>query len=102
MMLYFDNAITHPAKCTIDYLRENRLARAPYPTFPPDLAPLDFYLFGKLKISPMGVEFVDHNEILQSMMEAFTEIWREEIEAVSEEWLRRLDRCIQPNREYIE
>jgi hypothetical protein len=42
MVLHFDNATPHTAKCTIDYLRANQLTRAPHPTFSPDLTPSDF------------------------------------------------------------
>jgi hypothetical protein len=49
MVVHFDNATSNTAKRTIDYLRANRLMRAPHPALSPDLAPSDFYPFGKLK-----------------------------------------------------
>jgi hypothetical protein len=53
----------------------------------------DFYRFGKLKIALMGAAFADDNELLQDVMEVLNGISREELEAVFEEWLLRLDRC---------
>jgi hypothetical protein len=35
-------------------------------------------------------------------MEVLNGISREELEAVFEEWLLRLDRCLQQNGEYVE
>jgi hypothetical protein len=58
-VLHFDHATPHTAKCTIDYLRADRLTRAPRPAFSPDLAPSDFYLFGKLKKALMGAAFAE-------------------------------------------
>jgi hypothetical protein len=96
MMVHFDSATTHTAKCMIDCLRTNLLMRAPHPALSPDLAPWGFYLFGKLKMVLMGAAFVDDNEFLQGVMEVLNGISREEL-AVFEEWLLRLDSCIQQN-----
>jgi histone-lysine N-methyltransferase SETMAR len=63
MVVHFDNATSHSAKCTIDYLMANRLTRAPYPAFSPDLAPSDFSVFGKLKMTLIDAAF--DNELLQ-------------------------------------
>jgi hypothetical protein len=49
----------------------------------------------------IGAAFAD-DELLQSVMEVLNGISREELEAIFEEWLRRLDRCIQQNGEYVE
>jgi hypothetical protein len=99
MVLHFDSASPHTAKCTIDYLRVNRLTREPHPAFSPDLWPSDFSRFGKLKMAPMGAAF-PNDELLQGVMEVLNRISREEFEAVCEERLLPLNRCIQPNGEY--
>jgi hypothetical protein len=85
MVLHFDNAIPRGAKCTIDYLRVNRLTRTPHPGFPPDFASKDFYIFGKLRMTLMGSAVAD-GEQLQDMMEVLDGIPREELEAVFQEW----------------
>jgi transposase len=100
MAMHFDNATPRTAKCTIDYLRANRLIWAPYPVFSLDLASLEFYLLGRLKMALMRAAFAD--ELLQCVMEVLNGISREEFEAVFEEWLLRSDRYIQQNGEYVE
>jgi hypothetical protein len=50
----------------------------------------------------MNAAFAGDDELLQGVMEVFNGISREELEAVFEEWLLRLDRCIQQNGEYVE
>jgi histone-lysine N-methyltransferase SETMAR len=102
MVVHFVHANPHAAKCRIDYLTVNRLTRVLHPAFSPDLAPSDFYVFGKLKMALMGAAFADDDELLQGMSEVLDGISREEHEAVFEEWLLRVDRCIQQNGEYIE
>jgi hypothetical protein len=91
----------HTAKCTIDYLGANRLTRAAYPAFSPDLELSDFYMFGKQKIALMGAAFANH-ELLQGVMEMFNGISRQVLETIFEEWLLTLDKCIHQNREYVE
>jgi histone-lysine N-methyltransferase SETMAR len=100
MVLHFDNATSHTSKCTIVDLRANRLTRVPHPAFSPDMAPSDFYRFGKLKMMLMGA--FAHDELLQGVMKVFNGISREEIEVVFEEWLLKSERCIQQNGEYVE
>jgi hypothetical protein len=78
------------------------LARAPHPVFLLDFAPSDFYLFTKLKMALMGAAFASYDGLLQGVMGLLTGISREELEAVFEEWLLRLDKWIQQNREYVQ
>jgi histone-lysine N-methyltransferase SETMAR len=85
-----------------DYVRANRLTQAPHPTFSPDLASSDFYLFGKLKMALMGAAFTNDDELLQGVIEVLNGISREGFEGVFEEWPLRLDRCIHQNGEYVE
>jgi hypothetical protein len=100
MVAHLDIATPHTAKCTIDYLRANQLMRAPQAACSPDLAPSDFYRFDKLKMMLIGGAFAD-DELLQGVMEVLNRTSQEELGAVFEEWLVRLDRCIQQNGEYV-
>jgi hypothetical protein len=86
----------------VDYLRANGLTPAPHPAFSPDLEPSDFCLFGKLKMALIGAIFANNDELLQGVMEVLNGISREELDVVFEEWLLRLERCIQQNGEYVE
>jgi hypothetical protein len=84
IVLHFDNATHHTTKYTIDDLRANRLTRVSHPAFSPDLAPSDFYLFGKLKMALMD-EASAGDELLQVVTEVLNRISRQELEAVFEE-----------------
>jgi hypothetical protein len=50
----------------------------------------------------MSAAFSEDNELLQGAMKVLNGTSREELEAVFEEWLLRLDRSIQQNGEYVE
>jgi histone-lysine N-methyltransferase SETMAR len=101
-MLHFHNARVHTARDTIDFMRRNRIKRVPHPPFSPDLAPPDFHLFGKVKTALQGMIFEDENELLAGMTDVLMGIPREELEAVFDEWLLRLDACIQRQGDYVE
>jgi hypothetical protein len=102
MLVQFGHATPHKAKCTIDYLRANRLRQAPHPAFSLNLTPSDFYIFGKLKMALIGAAFAEDGELLHGVMEVPNGISREELEEVFEERLRRSERCIHQNGEYVE
>jgi hypothetical protein len=84
-VVHLDSATLHTDKCAIDYRRANQITGAPHPAFSPDLAPSNFYRFGKLKMVLMGAAFADNNKLSQGVMEVFNGISREEFEAVFEE-----------------
>jgi hypothetical protein len=78
------------------------MKRALHPAFSPDLAPSDFYLFGKIKTALMGSEFESEQELLDGVLGIVNAISREELEGVFEEWLSRLDECVQRDGDYVE
>jgi hypothetical protein len=71
------------------------MKRAPHPVFSPDLAPWDFYLFGKIKTALMRSEFESERSLLDGVLGVINTISREELEALFEDWLSRLDQCLQ-------
>jgi hypothetical protein len=91
MVFHYDYARPHTAEFIDAYLATNQMTRVPYSAFSFDLAPSDFYVFGKLKAVLKGSSFEDENEFLCDMIEVLSDIFLQELEAVSEEWLIRLD-----------
>jgi hypothetical protein len=49
-------------------LDSHRMRRARQPPFSPNLAPSDFYLFGKLKTVLIGSVFENEQELLDGIM----------------------------------
>jgi hypothetical protein len=58
--------------------------------YSPDLAPSDFYLFGKLKGTFVEWEFVSTEELLLAIRSVIRSIERAEFELVFDAWERRL------------
>jgi len=49
-LLHDDNAPTHQALITHEFLAHNSIITLPHPPYSPDLAPCDFFLFLKMKL----------------------------------------------------
>jgi hypothetical protein len=78
------------------------MTRVLHPAFSPDLALSDFYLFGKLKNVMKGYAFRNENKLSLGIMSEVSKISREELEAIFDEWLLRLNWCININGEYVD
>jgi hypothetical protein len=78
------------------------MKRAPRPAFSPDLAPSDFYLSCKIKTALMGSAFEGEQSLLDGVLDVISTISREELEPVFEDWLSRLDPCVQRGGDYVE
>jgi hypothetical protein len=50
----------------------------------------------------MGSVFENEQELLDTIMRVLNRIMRDELESVFEEWVARLDVCIQRGGDYVE
>jgi histone-lysine N-methyltransferase SETMAR len=55
-VLHHDNATCHTS-LLIHQLSDKKITACPHPPYSPDLAPYDFWLFPKLKLTMMGKRF---------------------------------------------
>ena len=97
-----DNAPVHTAATVKEMMRKNHLHRAPHPLYIPDLAPLDFYLFGTLKSRIEGIEFTDSDEIREWILEQMQMTSKDEYRRVFHLWKSRLQACIDIDGHYVE
>jgi len=61
--LLHDNARPHTATATVSTIEELRFECIPQPPCSPDLAPLDFHVFGPLKDALSGKQLRDDDEV---------------------------------------
>jgi histone-lysine N-methyltransferase SETMAR len=54
-------------KITSQFMEQNSMQRASHPTYSPDLAPSDFYLFHSVKQLLSGCQFADQDSLLQAV-----------------------------------
>lgn len=102
VVLHQDNAPSHTAQSTqldIDVLG---FQRAIHPPYSPDLAPLDFAYFPKLKAYLRGTRFSDRTEISHEIQKFNRTLDRDWFMNVYENWVRRHHKCIAHQGEYFE
>jgi hypothetical protein len=62
---------------------------------------LDFFLFGSVKGKLMVYRAETPSELLARIRVILAEISRETLNAVSLEWMERLQKCVQVDGEYV-
>jgi histone-lysine N-methyltransferase SETMAR len=102
LIFHQDNAPAHRADetlLTIDFLGYERLRHPPYS---PDLAPLDFCVFPRLKADLRGRRFDTEDKIkyaVRSAIRSYTPEWYVDIYRKWVQWHRK---CIEHNEDYFE
>jgi hypothetical protein len=63
-LLHHDNTPSHTSVLTQQFLAKFKLPVNPHPTYSPDLAPCDFFLFSYVKLKLKGRQFDANEEVL--------------------------------------
>ena len=69
VLLQQDNARVHTCKVAMDAVERNGYELIPHPTYSPDLAPSDFFLFPNLKKDIRGLHFRSDEEVVTAVEE---------------------------------
>jgi hypothetical protein len=85
---------------TEQFLIRNQLLHVPHPPYSPDLAPLDFWLFGRIKIGVAGRSSADPEGLLEGVLEFLERIPAAELTVVLEGWIDRVRWVIGHNGQY--
>jgi hypothetical protein len=102
MIVYADNAGPHVAKCVMEYMDQNSLKRAPHPPHSSDLTPPAFYLFGCVKRQLQGHKFTEGAGLVLAISEILHQVPTATLVDTFDDWMRRLQRCIDISGEYVE
>ena len=98
IFFHFDDASPHSIDRTLSEMGYNRL---PHPPYSPDLAPSDFFLFGYLKNLIEGKEFETPDQLFQEVSKILRSISKGILSDAYDEWMDRLNRCIELDGEYV-
>ncbi len=101
--LHLDNAPAHNATLTIQLIQQLGWTRLPQPSYSPDLAPCDFWLYGRLKKNLKGVRFPSLEALKDAVsdeLSLITELEYRHCMLVS--WPKRWQKCLQEQGNYFE
>ena len=68
----------------------------------PDLAPCDFFLFGRLKKPLRGTRYSTRDEVMEKSKMALMAIPQTDYKKCFEDWIKRWHECVAVDGEYFE
>jgi hypothetical protein len=81
------NCPVHFSKVTEQFFIDDQLLYVPHSPYSPDLAPSDFWLFGRIKIGLAGRSFAKPEELLEDVREFLKGIPAAELTAIFDGWI---------------
>ena len=101
-VLHHDNAQAHSSFLVRNLLVKNKMAVVPQPPCSPDMAPVDFFLFPKLKSNLKGRRFDTSDKIQKNSTKELFAIPKEGFQKAFQSWQKRWERCVASEGYYFE
>jgi hypothetical protein len=92
-VLRHDNAPCHTS-ILIHQLSDKRITACPHPPYSPDLAPYDFWLFPKLKLTMMGKRFAWIPETEAATTTCLQGLMKDDFQNCFKKWQERWNKCV--------
>jgi hypothetical protein len=102
VIVHHDNARPRTAAPSQQFMEENGLERAIHPSYSPDLAPFDFYLFGHVKHCLREQSFETADELVLAIDAILMGIEKWTLHAAFLDSMHRLRQCIETNGDYFQ
>ena len=82
----------------IDYLTKMGIKTVPHPTYSPDIAPCDFWLFPKLR----GCRYETIEKMKEAVMKVIDTLIQEDFHGAFQKLLKQYNKCIAARGDYFE
>ncbi len=102
LVLHHDNASSHTAAKVKDFLESSEVRTAPHTPYSPDLAPLDFWVFPRLKEDLAGTSFERPQDLGRAINQRLKSYGEEWYAACYVKWCEGLQKCIEQQGGYVE
>ncbi len=100
--LLHDGAPAHHARPVRDFLNQHQIKVMPHPGYSPDLSPLDYWLFARLKKKIQGERYHDLVLLQNTIDNEIAQVTQAEWRAAMDRYAPRLRKCIQARGDYFE
>ena len=100
--LHHDNAPSHTAEITSNFIAISGIEEIRPAPYSPDIAPCDFWLFPKIKKKLKGKVFNSNEEIINAVNAELDKLKKQDFEDCFQKWIYRLKKCIEINGDYVE
>jgi transposase len=101
-VLQHDNVPAHSSLLVCNFLEKNKTTDVPQPHYSPDLAPVEFFLFPKLKSTLKGRRFDTFDEIQKNSTRDLFAIPKKAFQKAFQIWQKRWERCVASEGIYFE
>jgi hypothetical protein len=101
-LIHHDNVPARTALTVQQFQATDNMAVVPHPPCSPDLAPCDFFLFPKIKMTLKGQRFNDVEDIQAESQATLDTVQKEEFQKCFQKWENRWNHCIAAQGEYFE
>jgi len=102
IILHHDNASSHTARRTIEFLAEENIELLDHPPYSPDLSPNDFFTFPKIKEKLRGQRFQSPEEAVEAYKTLILNTSTLEWNNCFNNWFERMEKCIKFGGIYFE
>lgn len=102
IILHQDNASSHTARKTIEFLTQQNVELLDHPPYSPDLSPNDFFTFPKIKDGLRGHRFQSSEGAVDAFKNAILTVPTNEWNNCFQNWFERMQKCINLRGEYFE
>jgi hypothetical protein len=97
---HLDNCRVHFLRVAEQFIPQNHIFCVPQPATSPDLAPVDFWLFGHLRNSLTSRMFDDPEELLPGITSFLKDVQPSEFHIVFSHWIERVRWILENNGDY--
>ncbi len=101
-VLLHDGAPAHRSAPVVNYLRAESVQVLPHPGYSPDLNPMDYWFFYRIKSKVKGIRHHDLNQLQQSVDATIASITQQEFANAMARLPERLRRCVAAQGRYFE
>ena len=101
-LFHHDNAAAHKSALVQHAIISAGFVLLPQPPYSPDLSPADYWLFPKLKAHLSGRHFDDISHLARASQAVMDSIPATEYRHAFQQWIYRLEKCVQMHGEYFE
>ena len=101
-LLHHDNAPAHSSNLMQHFLAKHEIIQLRQPSYSPDIAPCDFWMFPKLKMALKGKRFDDIETIQSNATRELKAIPKSAFEDCFKMWKHRWKLVVQSNGDYFD
>jgi transposase len=101
LVIHLNNCSIHTSRGSREWVKEHDMLRIPQPSYSPDLAPSDFYLFRTVKERLERSQVADEDQFFESLQGILRGIDQQELNRVFQASVRRVQEVSEGNGNYV-